>query len=134
MAWDGYPEKKWLCYPIGFWIGLVAYLVATLISAKYLKERALDTGWLIAIGLIPMLPLLMFGHGLLRMIRNQDELYKRIQFEAIAYAFGITTFLTFAAGFLQEFEVIPKINLVWMGQILIVIWSIAAGLLNKRYG
>jgi hypothetical protein len=84
-------------------------------------------------GVVPLLPLLVMGRGLLRMIRRQDELYIRIQFEAVAYAAGIVIVLSFMVGFLEEFQVIPHINSMWAGQVLVLSWAVAAGILNRRY-
>jgi hypothetical protein len=133
MSWDGYPNRKWLGYPPGFWIGMTGYVVTILLIGRFLKNAPMEPDSRLLLGVVPLLPLLVMGRGLLRMIRQQDELYIRIQFEAVAYAAGIVIVLSFMVGFLEEFQVIPHINSMWAGQVLVFAWGIAAGILNRRY-
>jgi hypothetical protein len=134
MAWDRYPEVKWLGLPAGFWIGMIGYVATGLMVGVILRETDAHAAVELAVGaLVPLLPLLLMGHGLLRMIRQQDELYKRIQFEAIAYAVGIVVVLSFVLGFLESFDVVPHVNSMWAGQVLVFAWGIAAGILQRRY-
>jgi hypothetical protein len=64
--------------------------------------------WAVAVGLLPTLPLLMMLRGYLRMVRQQDELYRRVQLEAIAIAAGITIIFCFTAWFLETFSSFRK--------------------------
>ena len=133
MGWDGYPQRKWLGHPPGFWIGVVGYVLTLLTIGAFLKEAPMDPGPRLLLSILPLLPLLLMGHGLLRMIRQQDELYKRIQFEAIAYAAGIVIVLSLLLGYLEDLAVIPHVNSMWAGQVLVFSWGVAAGLLTRRY-
>ena len=83
---------------------------------------------------MPTLPLALMWHGYLRMVRHQDEMYRRIQFEAVAVAAGITLLFSSAWGFLELFDVAPHLNPAWAGQLLVFSYGISAGLLNQRYG
>lgn len=133
MSWDGYPHRKWLSHPPAFWIGMMGYVVTVLLIGHFLKNAPMEPGARLLLGVVPLLPLLVMGGGLLRMIRQQDELYMRVQFEAIAYAAGIVIVLSLMVGFLEEFQLIPHINSMWAGQVLVLAWGIAAGILNRRY-
>lgn len=133
MSWDGYPKRKWLGHPPEFWIGMAVYVSAVLVTGHFLRSASLDPDLRLLLGLVPLLPLLLMGRGLLRMIRQQDELYVRIQFEAIAYAAGIVIVLSLMIGFLEDVGVIPHINSMWAGQVLVFAWGIAAGVLTRRY-
>lgn len=132
MNWDGYPHRVWLGHPPGFWLGMLGYVITILVTGHVLKNSPIEAELRLLLGVVPLLPLLVMGHGLLRMIRRQDELYRRIQFEAVAYAAGLVIVLSFMVGFL-EFQVIPHINAMWAGQVLVLAWGIAAGILNRRY-
>jgi len=133
MAWDGYPARKWAGHPAEFWIGMGVYVVTALATGRALTTLELEPHSRLVIGLLPLIPLLVMGRGLVRMIRYQDELYKRIQFEAIAYAAVIVIVLSLTLGLLEEFDVVPHVNSMWAGQVLVFAWGIAAGLLARRY-
>ena len=99
-----------------------------------LKNAGASDGARLAIGAAPALTLILIARGVLRMIRQQDELYKRIQFEAIAYAAGFATTLSYSLGMLESMQLIPHVGIAWAGNVLIVTWGIAAGILSRRYG
>lgn len=133
MAWDGYPTRKWLGHPPELWIGMLLYILFALGAIKTLTSLDTPGVWRLLIGLLPTLPFLMMFRGYLRMIRNQDELYKRIQLEAIAIAAGITIIFSFTAWFLETFAGTPHVSINWAGLVLCFAYGIAAGLLMHRY-
>jgi hypothetical protein len=133
MSWDGYPNRKWLGHPPEFWVGVAAYVLAVLLIGHFLRNASFEPGFRLLLGAVPLLPLLLMGRGLLRMIRQQDELYRRIQFEAVAYAASIVIVLSLMIGFLEDAGVIPHVNSMWSGQVLVFAWGIAAGVLTRRY-
>ena len=110
-----------------------AYVVTALLAVRALTTMDLEPHSRLVIGLLPLLPLLVMGRGLVRMIRHQDELYKRIQFEAVAYAAVIVIVVSLTLGVLEEFDVVPHVNSMWAGQVLVFAWGIAAGILTRRY-
>jgi hypothetical protein len=130
--WDGYPNRKWLGHAPELWIGALAYAVATLLVGRLLRNGAVVGDLRFWVGLAPLLPLLLLVRGLLRTIRQQDELYRRVQLEAIAYAAGIVIVLSLMIGFLEDVGVLPHVNSMWSGQALIFSWGIA-GILSRRY-
>ena len=67
------------------------------------------------------------------MIQQQDELCKRIQLHALAIASTLVIVLSLILGFMEDLEVIPHINSMWAGQVLVFAWGIGAGLLTRRY-
>ena len=104
MSWDGYPNRKWLGHPPGFWIGMIGYVLTAFLIGHFLKNAPLEPDARLLLGLVPLLPLLLMGHGLLRMIRQQDELYRHIQFEAVAYAAGIVMVLSLMVSFSRRLK------------------------------
>jgi hypothetical protein len=134
MSWDGFPQRRWLGHPPELWVGVVAYLVLGVAALWLVRNGGFGGGARFAIGMAPTLPLLLVARGVLRMIRHQDELHRRIQFEAIAYAAGIVMVLSFTLGTLEAMDLIPHVTSNWAGQALILAWGIAAGILNRRYG
>jgi O-antigen/teichoic acid export membrane protein len=133
MAWDRYPEKKWAGHPPEFWIGMILYVASSLAITKFLKTAELQPGLRFLLAAVPLLPLLMMGRGLWRMIQQQDELYKRIQLHALAFACALVIVLSLILGFMEDLEVIPHVNSMWAGQVLVFAWGIGAGLLTRRY-
>lgn len=133
MSWDGYPNRKWLGHAPELWVGAAAYAVATLFVGHLLRNGSVAADLRVWVGLVPLLPLFLLGRGLLRTIRQQDELYRRIQFEAIAYAAGIVIALSLMIGFLEDAGILPHVNSMWAGQVLVFSWGIAAGILTRRY-
>lgn len=53
------------------------------------------------VALLPMLPLALVPVAVVRLLRDLDELQRRIQLEALAVAFAAGSLLTLAYGFLQ---------------------------------
>jgi hypothetical protein len=133
MTWDRYPEKKWVGHPAEFWVGMILYIASSLLITKLLKTSELQGGSRFLVAAVPLLPLLMMGRGLWRMIQQQDELYKRIQLHALAIASALVIVLSLILGFMEDLEVIPHINSMWAGQVLVFAWGIGAGLLTRRY-
>jgi hypothetical protein len=134
MAWDGYPQRRWLGHPPELWIGSLLYFVIGFGAIWVVKNADVGDAARLAIGLTPTFALILVARAVLRMIRQQDELYKRIQFEAIACAAGIVMVLSFTLGMLESMDLIPTVSSNWAGQVLLLAWAIGAGILNRRYG
>ncbi|WP_422931917.1 hypothetical protein [Singulisphaera sp. PoT] len=120
-------------HPQEFWLGMVLYLASMAGAAWALQSLQLRGPAGVAVGLVPTLPMLMILHVYLRMVRRQDELYRRVQQEAIAIASGITIVFCFAAGFLETFGAIPRVSLQWAGILMFFTYAAAAGILMRRY-
>jgi len=134
MSWDAYPHRKWAAHPPGFWIGMLLYLGTMAAAGWALRSLPIAGAERVLVGLSPTLPLALMWHAYLRMVRHQDELYRRIQLEAVALAAGATVLSSFTWGFLEMFQVAPHLNPQWAGHMLVFSYGIAAGLLNQRYG
>lgn len=133
MTWDGYPQRQWAKHPPEFWAGILLYLLFGTTAAMMLRNLEIQNTWRIAIGLAPTLPMLLIVRGYLRMVRQQDELYRRVQLEAIAIAAGLTIVFAFTAWFLEAFGLIMPVSIQWAGVVLFFSYGIAAGLLMVRY-
>jgi hypothetical protein len=49
-------------------------------------------------------------------------LQRRVQFEAVAFAFAATALLTFTYGLLENVD-FPRISLTWVLPLMIVLWT-----------
>ena len=133
MSGDGYPARKWLGHPPEFWLGMLLYVLCMGAAAWTLQAVEVRGAWMVAVGLLPTLPLLMMMHGYLRMVRHQDELYRRVQLEAIAIAAGITLVFCFTAWFLETFGAMPHVNVQWAGILLFFSYAASSGIMMRRY-
>lgn len=133
MSWDGYPARKWVGHPPAFWLGMLFYLLLMGVALWTLQGVEGRGAFTLAVGLLPTLPLLLMMHGYLRMVRNQDELYRRVQLEAIAMASGITIVFCFTSWFLEITSQMPHVNIQWAGILLFFSYAASAGILMRRY-
>ena len=131
--WDGYPQRKWLGHPGEFWVGMLLLVVSWMAAALLLKARAQPGLLAIIIGLIPTVPMLMMMRGYLRMLRQQDELHRRIQLEATAVATALTIVFCFSAWFLEAFSGVPALSIQWAGVVLFFSYAVTAGFAMRRY-
>jgi uncharacterized membrane protein YjjB (DUF3815 family) len=132
MAWDGYPQKKWLGHPPEFWIGMIL-LVVCMFAAVAIGRSSSDPVIRTLAGLAPLVPMLAMMRGYLRMVREQDELYRRVQMEATAIAACITIAFCFGAWFLSTISGLPPVDIQWAGIVLFFSYAITAGVVMRRY-
>lgn len=106
--------------------------VAILLLSVYLLDNIDAQPLRIAIVILPMLPVLYGLWGFMEMIRNLDELQKRIQLEAIAFSMGLTGIITFTLGFLEGVG-FPRVSFIWVFPMMIAFWGIGQALAQRRY-
>jgi hypothetical protein len=126
-------NRSYYRQPAELWVGAMAFLVLQASLLPLVSSSGASAGARVAIGLLPLLALLLVARGLVRIVREQDELYRRIRFEAAAYAAGAVILLSFVLGTLEQMQVIEPIGPTWAGFALILAWLIAAAVLNRRY-
>jgi hypothetical protein len=125
-------DRNYYRQPVELWLGALAFvLLQVLVLPIGLTSGSGNAR--IAIGLLPLLALLLVARGLYRIVRDQDELYRRIRLEAFAYAAGIVVFLSFVLSTLEQMAVMQPIGSSWAGLALIFAWVIAAAVLDRRY-
>ena len=126
-------DRNYYRQPAELWIGAIAFVLLQMSVLPIGLSSGASGGFRIAIALLPLFALLLVSRGLFRIIRDQDELYRRIRLEAIAYAAGAVILLSFILGTLEQMEVLQPIGSAWAGLALIFAWLIAAAVLNRRY-
>ncbi len=134
MSWDGFPARKWQGQAPEFWIGGIAYVAVQNGAEVALKELELGHAapWALAVALL--LPLALVVRGAVRSIIHQDELFRRIELEATAYAAVVVIVLSLMLGQLEDASMIPQVPSSWAAVVLIVSRVIAAAILKRRYG
>ena len=112
-------------------LGGALALYAVLLVGANLVERATqpDGAARMALNLLPMFGAFAAVWAVLRGLRRMDEMQRRIQYDAIAFAFLGTALVTFGWGFaegggapqLPTFAVWPIMGVLWMiGQVVAV--------------
>lgn len=113
--------------------GAIAAYAAVLIVSIALINGNPGAAWRYPVALLPMIPAALVLLAVMRQIGRLDELQRRIQFEALAFAFGGTALLTFGYGFLENVG-LPHISWFMVWPIMAVLWIIGLGIANRRYG
>lgn len=110
-------------YRLEFFPAMAAY--ALLISGSIWLLPKLDNPWLrAATAILPMLPIALAMRAMVRVIRDQDELKRRIDLESIAIAGALTTSGFLALGLLLQAQVITQID---GASVAVWVWPVAFG-------
>ncbi len=118
-------------YTAQFLSTMAAYVVLLLLSVYVLQHNP-TAAWR---GLVAVLPAIPASVGLLVFVRylgRMDELQRRIQLDAIAFAAGAVAILTFSWGLLENAG-FPHLSLIWVMPLMAVIWGLAASVAAYRY-
>jgi hypothetical protein len=102
-----------------------------------LMPRTESTLWRIVLAVLPLLPIMLVIRAIVRVIRDQDELERRIDLEAIAIAAMSTGFGYFSYGFLLNanigLKVEPAAVAIWVLPCLFASFGVAKLLVAWRY-
>jgi len=115
-----------------FGLSMLAYL-ALLGCSLALLSRTLAAPWRALLALLPMAGLLAVAWAVLRALRRLDELQRRIQYEALAFAFASTAVLTFSWGFLEAFVGLRRLSGFAIWPIMAGLWLIGLWIARRRY-
>jgi len=81
---------------------------------------------------LPVLPTCLALLVFVRYLGRMDELQRRIQLDAIAFAAGATAILTFTWGLLENAG-FPHLSLIWVLPLLVALWGLATAVASWRY-
>lgn len=116
-----------------FWIGAVLWVAVGLLAAWSLKTFELEPWLAYVIALTSIVPTLLMLIGLMDMIRRQDELYRRIQFESIAFAAILVWFVTLIWGVLELLGLVQPLPTYWIANALVFAYGFGGWYFRKRY-
>ncbi|HTD05968.1 hypothetical protein [Undibacterium sp.] len=119
-------------YHLELGLALLAYMVVLTGSIMLLKNGAQNGPWRDLLALSPMLPGLLLIWAILRQLHRLDELQRRVQFEALAFAFAGTAFLSFSYGFLEGVGY-PRLSLFVIWPMMAGLWMLGLVLSARRY-
>jgi hypothetical protein len=85
------------------------------------------------VALLPVIPAIFALVAYLRFLSRMDELGRRIQLEALAFSSGVTGFVTFTYGFLEENAGFSHLSYIWVFPLMIAMWGIGGAIASRRY-
>lgn len=115
-----------------FGLAMALYTITVLGLIPFGNDPAHPAYVRILIALSPMVPALLALRAVLVFHRASDELYQKINGEAVIIAFLVTGLLTFAYGFLENVG-FPRLPIILILPISIAVWGLATPFVIRRY-
>src|SRR5579885_2807355 len=109
-----------------FGAALLAYMGVLVLSVNLLNAYP-GAPWRVPVALAPMLPGLLMVLAVVRQLGRLDELQRRVQLEAMAFAFGGAAVVTFSYGFLENVG-FPDLSWHFVWPIMAVLWLLGAAI------
>ena len=82
--------------------------------------------------LLPLLPAALATWAFLAMIREADELERRINYQALAFAFVVTFAASLAYALLEDLG-LPRVSSFWWWLVLAISWGIGLTINSRKY-
>jgi hypothetical protein len=126
-------QSTWITYRAQIEIGLalLAYMMFLVGSVTVLRGNP-DAPWRYVVAVLPVAPIALFLYLVTRRIARLDELQRRIQTEALGFAFGATALITFAYGFLEGVGM-PHLNWTYILPAMAALWAVGTAIFTFRY-
>ena len=120
-------------YLIELFACIGAYAAAVALSIVLLVNVTGFSGPIATVvALLPMGPATAICWVVLRQLGRMDELHRRIQLEALGFAFAGTAVATFSYGFLETVG-FPRLPMFTVWPVMGVLWLTGVWLANRRY-
>ncbi len=121
-----------------FFPAIFAYVLAILFTTWMLGAVLADAGaWLRGVvALLPVLPIAFVARAMVRVIRDNDELQRRIDLEAVAVASLLIGMIYFSVGLLALADVVEvrsDIAMIWVLPALCGTFGIVKVFSARRY-
>jgi hypothetical protein len=114
-------------------LALLAYGAVLIGSSTWLiVDGSIASPWRDLTALSPMLPGALVVWAILRQLRRLDELQRQVQFEALAFAFAGTAFISFSYGFLETHGY-PRLSMFVIWPLMASLWMLGLMLAARRY-
>lgn len=125
------PTKRYFREFIYSMIAYVITLALSLVALGFFADYPLNPARVIT-ALAPVVPIGFMIFSFLKYLKGIDELQQRIQLQAIGFAAGTTSLLTFSYGFLEGVG-FPPISLLWVFPIMILLWGLGLVIISRRF-
>jgi hypothetical protein len=114
-----------------FAAAMLAYFVVLPVSIVVIQHHA-HVWWRFPVALAPLIPLLLLLRAIVRFFRRLDELQRRIQLDALAFAFAGSALLTFTYGLLENVG-FPRLSYGYVWSVMGALWGIGTAVAKRRY-
>ncbi|MCH8337495.1 MAG: hypothetical protein IH858_01440 [Chloroflexi bacterium] len=114
-----------------FAFSMLTYAVVLVAAILILREIP-ESPWQIPIALAPAIPGIFAALAISREIGRLDELQRRIQLEALAFAFAATAIVALSIGLLENAG-IEQINGTFYVPIMIGLWGVGLVIASRRF-
>ncbi|WKZ34638.1 MAG: hypothetical protein QY332_13540 [Anaerolineales bacterium] len=115
-----------------FFISMGTYVIAVILTSYLLERLELSKPMQIFLALIPVIPVLFVIIAILRALRDSDELFQKIQLQAVVLSAITTGLITFTYGFLENIG-FPHFPTIWVLPIMFALWGISLGYFIRKY-
>jgi hypothetical protein len=115
--------STWVTYrtQIEFGLAILAYLMVMVGSVTVVNANP-DADWRYYVALLPVAPAGFVVWLFVRALARLDELQKRIQMQAFAFALGATALITFGYGFLEGAGM-PHLSWTYVLPLMALLWG-----------
>ncbi len=117
------------------WIPVIVFVLSYFAARAGLEMEGISSAVRVGFALLPVLPFTFLLLAIAKGIRSLDELERRIQLEALAFAFPLTLILLLVLGLLELAIKLPPEDLsyrhVWA--MLPVLYFLGLTLAKRRY-
>jgi hypothetical protein len=110
---------------------MALYAIVIVVSVALLKAQP-HAAWRVPVALAPVVPAALGVAAFVRLLGRMDDLQRRIQLEALGLAFGATSILTFAYGFLEGVG-FPHLSWIWIFPFMVALWGLGLAVASWRY-
>jgi len=114
-----------------FLAAMIGYALVLPVSIVLIQHHR-HAWWRYLVALAPILPGLFIVIAVVRQLRRVDELQRRIQLDAMAFAFAGTAVVTLTYGFLENVG-LPRLSSFWVWPVMAVLWVSGAAAAGRRY-
>lgn len=115
-----------------FSFSMSAYVITLLASISLLKIISDDSIFRIPLAILPIVPIVFVLIAFIRYLNAIDELQQRIQLQAIGFAAGAVSLLTFGYGLLENVG-FPPFSIFLVFPLMVMIWGLSSTILRHRY-
>lgn len=109
----------------------LAYSVVLVVSLTFLRENP-DSPWRVPVTVAPVVPIVFIMLVMIRYIRRQDEMLRRIHLEAVIISFLATMMFCITYGFLENVG-FPPFNTMFVGFGMVIFYAITLLLVQWKY-
>jgi len=113
---------------------LVMLAYAMVLVAALVVFQAVPSGspWRYVVVVTPLVPAAFVAWAVLRLLRETDELQRRIGLEGLAAAFALGSLLTFGYGLLQVAGA-PPLSWMFVWPVYGACWLVTSAVARRRY-